>query len=96
VVKVSKIPTIVGWHAGMETRIILDQLSQTYGQPMPAALELNNVTFQGPYSAANAPEVLFCHIENCAKIAILGSIPYTDRQLINSAIRLLLTTGLYI
>jgi hypothetical protein len=27
--KVSNIPTIVGWHAGMETRAILDQLSQT-------------------------------------------------------------------
>jgi hypothetical protein len=29
--KVSDIPTIMGWHAGMETRDILDQLSQTYG-----------------------------------------------------------------
>jgi hypothetical protein len=94
--KVSDIPTIVGWHAGMETRDILDQLSQTYGQPTPAALEINNVTFCGHYSAANAPEVLFRRIENCAEIAILGNNSYTDRQLINNAIRLLLTTGLYI
>ncbi len=81
----------------MATRKILDQLSQTYGQPTPAALELNNVAFCSQYSAADAPKskVLFHCIKNCAKIAILGNNPYTDRQLINNAIRLLLTTGLY-
>ncbi len=94
--KVSDIPTIMGWHAGMETRDILDQLSQTYGQPTPAALEINDVTFCGHYSAADAPEVLFRCIDNCAEIAILGNNPYTDWQLINNMIRLLLTTGLYI
>ena len=36
---------IVGWHAGMATCEILDQLSQIYGQPTLAALELNNVAF---------------------------------------------------
>jgi hypothetical protein len=94
--KVSDIPTIMGWHAGMETQDILDQLSQTYGQPTSAALEINNVTFHGHYSAANAPEVLFQRIKNCAEIAILGNNPYTDWQLINNAIRLLLMTGLNI
>jgi hypothetical protein len=94
--KVSNIPTIVGWHAGMETRDILDQLSQTYGQPTPATLEINDVTFHGPYSTTDAPEVLFRRIENCAEIAILGNNPYTEKQLITNAIHLLLTTGLYI
>jgi hypothetical protein len=78
--KVSDIPTIMGWHAGMETRDILDQLSQTYGQRTPAALEINDVTFCGHYSAADAPEVLFWHIKNCAEIAILGNNTYTDQQ----------------
>jgi hypothetical protein len=86
----------VGWHAGLETRDILDQLSQTYDQPTPAALEINDVTFRGPYSAADAPEVLFRRIENCAEIAILGNNPYTEKRLITNAIRLLLTTSLYI
>ncbi len=94
--KVSDIPTIVGWHAGMESRDILDQLSQTYGQPTPAALEINDVTFCGPYSATNAPEVLFRRIKNCTEIPILGNNPHTDRQLIINLIRLLLTIGLYI
>jgi hypothetical protein len=79
--KVSNTPTIVGWHAGVETRAILDKLSQTYGQPTPAALEINDVTFRGPYSAANAPEVLFRRIKNCAEIAIHGNNPYTEKQL---------------
>ena len=40
--------------------------------------------------AADAPEVFFCRIEECAKKALLGQNPYTN------TIRLLLTTGLYI
>jgi hypothetical protein len=58
-------------------------------------MELKDVTFCSQYSAADAPEVLVHHIENCAKIAILGQNPYTDCQLINNAIHLLLATGLY-
>jgi hypothetical protein len=79
----------------METRDILDQLSQTYDQPTPAALEINDVTFRGPYSAADAPEVLFRRIENCAEIASHGNNPYAEKQLITNAICLLHTTGLY-
>ncbi len=45
---------------------------------------------------ADAPEVLFRRIEDCAEIAILGRNPYTDRQLLQNLIRLLLTTGLYV
>ncbi len=63
---------------------------------MPAMLEINNATFPGQYLAANAPEMLFWHIEDCAKAALLGHNPYTDWQLISDAIRLLLTTGLYV
>ncbi len=79
----------------MTLRKILDQLLNIYGQLNPAAMELNNFAFRSQYSAANAPEVLFPCMENCAKIAILGQNPYTDCQLIDNAIRLLLTTGLY-
>ncbi len=79
----------------MRVQEILDQLSTIYGQPTPATMELNNVSFCSLYSAADAPKVIFHCIEKCVKIAILGQNPYTDCQLINNAIRLLLTTGLY-
>jgi hypothetical protein len=93
--KVSNNPTIIGWHAGMSVQEILDQLYNIYSQPTLAAMELNNVAFRSQYYAANAPKVFFRHNKNCAKIAMLGQNPYTDCQLINNAIRLLLTTGLY-
>jgi hypothetical protein len=94
--KVSKDPTVQGWHAGMRVIDILDQLSATYGQPTPSALEANNHIFWSPTLAADPPEVLFCCIEECAEIAFLGNNPYTDKQLIMNTIRLLLTTGMYI
>ena len=59
--------TIRGWHAGMRVINILCQLSLIYGQPTPMSLEANNHIFRSPTSAANAPEVLFRRIEECAK-----------------------------
>jgi hypothetical protein len=93
--KVSNSPDISGWRADISVREILDQLSTIYGQPTLATMELNNVTFCGPYSAADAPEkLLFRCIENCAEIAILGQNLNMECQLINNAICLLLTTGI--
>jgi hypothetical protein len=94
--QVSKDLTIQGWHAGMSTMIILDQLSELYGHPTPAVLESNNRIFSTTYSAADPPEVLFRRIQDCTEIPILGKNPYTDHQLINNTICLLLTTGLYL
>jgi hypothetical protein len=90
--KVSNDPTIQGWHAGMRVIDILDQLSLIYGQPTPAALEANDHIFRSPTSAADAPDVLFRRIEECAEKALLGQNPYTDKQLIINMIHLLLTT----
>ena len=94
--KLSNTPGVRGWHAGMTTVNILDQLSSVYGKPTAAALDANDMIFRSPYSAADAPEVLFRRIEDCAEIAMIGNNPYTDKQLVLTAVRLLLTTGLYI
>ncbi len=75
---------------------ILDQLSATYGHPTSAILAMNDAAFHSPYLAADAPEVLFHWIEECSEIAFLGPNCYTDCKLIKNAIRLLLTTGLYL
>ena len=80
----------------MSVRDILDQLSSIYGQPTLAAMEINDTAFCGVYLATDAPEVLFWLIKDCAEIAILSRNPYTDRQLLQNAIRLLLTTRLYV
>jgi hypothetical protein len=57
--KVSNDPAVHGWHAGMRVINILDQLSATYGQPNPVALEENDHIFRSPTSAADPLEVLF-------------------------------------
>jgi hypothetical protein len=89
--KVLNDPAVRGWHTGMRVINILDQLSATYGQPTPAALEENDHIFHSPMSAADPPEVLFRRIEECAETALLGKNPYTNKQLIMNAIRLLHT-----
>jgi hypothetical protein len=76
--KVSNNPTIQGWHTGMTAMSILDQLSDLYGKPTPAALEGNNTRFRSPYLAADPPKLLFHRIEECAKIALLGHNTYTN------------------
>jgi hypothetical protein len=93
--KVSNDPAVHGWHAGMRVIDILDQLNATYRQPTPAALEENDHIFRSLTSAADPPEVLFRRIEECAETALLGKNPYTNKQLIMNAIRLLLSTSLY-
>jgi hypothetical protein len=85
---------VQGWQAGIRVIDILDQLSATYGQPTPAALEANNHISRSPMLAADPPEVLFRRIEECAETALLGKNPYTNKQLIMNAIHLLLSTGL--
>ncbi len=57
---------------------------------------MNDAAFCSPHAAADATEVLFCWIKDCAEIALLCCNPYTGCQLISNAIRLLLTTGLYL
>jgi hypothetical protein len=64
--QVSNDLTVQGWHAGMSTLVILDQLSKLYGHPTPAILEQNNKIFRSPYSAADPLEVLFRCIRDCA------------------------------
>jgi hypothetical protein len=96
VFKVSNVVNGHKWHADMKVMDILNQPNNIYGKPTSAALESNNNVFRSPYSAANAPKVLFCRIEDCAKVALLGKSSCTDKQLILTAIRLLLGTGLYV
>ncbi len=93
--KVSNDPAIQGWHAGMQVINILDQLSTIYGQPTLAVLETNYTVFRSLYLAANTLEVLFRHIKECAKMALLCCNPYTDWQLVTNTICLLFTAGLY-
>ncbi len=87
---VSNDPALVGWNPSMEPREIFDQITATYERPTPAALLLlqNDTLFWSVYSTQDALEVLFCRIEDCQEVQILGEDPYTAHQLLNNAVRL--------
>jgi len=93
--KVSNNPALVGWNLSMEPREMFDQITATYGKPIPAALLQNDTLFRSVYSSNDAPEVLFRQIEDCQEVQILGEDPYTAQQLLNNAVRCLLQCGLY-
>jgi hypothetical protein len=95
VFKVSNSPRLCGWNQLMEIMEILDQITTTYGCPMPNALLQNNMLFRSAYSPADAPETLLRRIKDCQVVQLLGKYKYTPKQLLNNTICLLLQCGLY-
>jgi len=93
--KFSPDPNLTGWNPSMEIIEIMEQMATTYGRPTPTALLQNDTLFRSPYSPIDAPEVLFRRIEDCQEIMTLREYPYTQIQLLNNAIRLLLGCCLY-
>ena len=92
--KVSNNPALVGWNPAMEVGDIFDQITSIYGRPVPAAVLQNDMLFWSVSSPQDAPEVLFCCIEDCQEVQILGEDLYTVQQLLNNAVHLLLQCGL--
>jgi hypothetical protein len=74
---------------------IFDQLNGTYGKPGMMMLLTNNTHFWSPFNPVGAPESLFYRIEQCQEIQILAQDPYTDTQIINNAIRLLMQSSIF-
>jgi hypothetical protein len=61
-----------------------------YGKPTPMALHNNNLLFRSPMATNDAPELLFYRIEQCQGIATLAGDPYTQMQIINTVVRILM------
>ncbi len=79
----------------MEIEVIVEQLTTTYGHPIPIALLQNETLFRSVYCPLEAPEELFCQIKDCQENQILRDNPYPPMQLLNNAIWLLLGCSLY-
>ena len=92
--KVSNDPALTGWNPSMNIIDMLDQLVTTYGRPTPMALLQNDTLFRSTYSPIDTPEVLFLRIANCQEVQVLGEDPFTQIQLRNNAVHLLLSCGL--
>ncbi len=87
--KVLNDPSLDGWNLAMEHCNVFDQIMTTYGGVQ------NDTLFRSVYFPQDTPEVLFCCIEHCQEVQILGDDPYTPQQLLNNAVHLFLQCGLY-
>jgi hypothetical protein len=94
--KVSNTPNLTGWNSTMTIRIILMQFKASYGKPDTMTLFRNNTLFQSPFPATEAAEILFCRIKQCQEIQTLAQDPYSNMQIINNALRLLMQSGIFL
>ncbi len=88
--KVLNIPNLTGWNASMSIQEILNQLETSYGKPTLMALHNNNLLFRSPMSTTDAPETLFYRIKQCQEIATLAGDPYTQMQIMNMVVHILM------
>jgi hypothetical protein len=93
--KVSNVPTLTEWNASMSIMDMLDQLETAYGRPNAMTLFANDTLFRSAFSPNDTPEALFHCIEQCQEIAVLVRDPYSDVQVINNAIRLLMQVSIF-
>jgi hypothetical protein len=93
--KVSNIPFLIGWNASMSIIDILNQLEGTYGKPDTMTLLQNDTLFQSAFNPTDAPKSLFYRIEQCQETQVLMRDPYTDTQIINNAVWLLMQANIF-
>ncbi len=93
--KVLNIPTLTGWNTSMSILEMLDQPEGTCGKPDTMTLFTNDTLFRSSFNPANAPKALFYRIEQCQEIKVLACGPYSDMQVINNAIRLLMQASIF-
>jgi hypothetical protein len=93
--KVSNTPNLTGWNSTMMIGVILKQLKALYGKPDTMTLFWNDTLFQSPFPATEAPEMLFYRIEQCQEIKTLAQDPYSNTQIINNVLRLLMQSNIF-
>ena len=76
-------------------QMILTQLETAYSQPTGTTLWENDKIFWAPFGANEVPESLFLQLERCQEVALLGNNPYSQTQLVNCAVQLLLQSGVF-
>ncbi len=93
--KVSTVTTMMGWNATMSVRLIIEQLEGSYGKPDMMTIHHNNLLFRSPFLPSKVTETLFYQIEQCQEIQMIAEDPYTPKQIIINAIRLLMALGIF-
>ena len=67
-----------------------------YGKPDAMTLFANNTLFRSAFNPNDVPESLFHQIEQCQEIAVLARDPYSNVQVINNAVRLLMQASIFL
>jgi hypothetical protein len=93
--KVYNTPTLTGWNSMMTIIIILNQLNDLYGKPNMMTLFNNNTLFRSKMTMGNLPKMLFYRIEQYQEIQRIGKIPYSDNQIIVTALRILVQLNIF-
>jgi hypothetical protein len=94
--KVSNVPTLTGWNASMSIMDMLDQLETTYDKPDAMTLFAKDTLFRCVFNPNDAPKALFHHrIKQCQEIAVLTLDLYSNVQVINNAVRLLMQASIF-
>ncbi len=91
----SNVTTMTGWNAIMSVRLILKQLEGSYSKPNMMTIHQNNLLFRSSFLPRKAPEMLFYCIEQCQEIQTIAEDPYTPKQIISNAVRLLMALGIF-
>ncbi len=93
--KVSNTLNMTGWNLSMSMRSIITQLETLYGKSNTMLLFYNDVLFRSPFLGTKAPKMLFYRIEQCQEIQTITQDPYTPKQIIGNAVRLLMQSGIF-
>jgi hypothetical protein len=78
-----------------EHQIDPQKLEGSYGKPNMMPIHQNDLLFRSPFLPSKAPEMLFYCIEQCQEIQTIPEDPYTPKQIIRNAIRLLMVLGIF-
>ncbi len=94
-ISVSNVPALLGWNTTMSIETIMAQMESSYGKPSPAMLFTNDSLFKSPIAATDSPEALFYRMEQCQEVMTLGNLPYTTKQIIANAVRILMASKMF-
>ena len=75
---------------------ILDHLQDSYGKPNLMTLFNKDTLFHSPMTPCNSPEMLFYRIEQCQEIQHIQKVLYSDNQIIDTAVRILVMSNMFL
>ena len=83
-------------YLSVSTRNILDHLLRRYGKITAANLDHNKKQMDDPYNPSEPIDNYFKRIDNAVQFASNGDIPFTQKQIMQTAYHAIFATGLYV